>query len=146
MKGSRRVAVAWHWEARRDHWWRCSLSYSWSPRIEGGMELVLAPRSRVWFPKEIQERQPMKTQLSCSRGILEMLCHGATAKDNRGCDGEVPWARKRGCICCEWQNQRRVTIQTLWIHGWDPDINIELLLSWSLLLLWFDCDCSSLLE
>ena len=60
------------WKARRDHWWRCSLSYSWSPGIGGGVELVLASRSRVWFPKEIQERLLMNMQLSCSRNILEM--------------------------------------------------------------------------
>lgn len=42
---------AWHCEAKRGHWWRCILSSSWRPRINGVMQR--------------RERLLMKVQPSC---------------------------------------------------------------------------------
>lgn len=121
----------------KGHWWRCSLSFSWSPRIEGAMGEVEA-----WPPEAVlgsliraHERLLVKVQASWSR---RHRCFGDASTTNNHQGQQQVWS---GAGLNLWDR-----LCVLWQAVWRlEDCRPWVLCCWTLVLLWFHCSLFFLL-
>lgn len=134
IRKPRYAAEAWHckgaWSSCRElekgHWWRHSLSFRWSLRIEEavGVEAVLGSLIRA------HERLLVKVQANWSR---RPQCFGDASTTNNHQGQRQAWS---GAGLNLWDR-----LCVLWQAVWSlEDCRPWVLCCWTLVLPWFHCD------